>query len=156
MEGGVMTAGSERRAGTDRRGRRVSLRYPERRSGFDRRAPEGGAVRLGYERLLGGLRRRPRAVAAVLAAILVANVADLGATFVAVRMGAEELNPVMARLMGVDPLLASAFKLLVAVGVASSMWALRRYRKVLELSLLVLLLMAGLTAYHGLGLAVAM
>jgi hypothetical protein len=54
-----------------------------------------------------------------------------------------------------DPVLAGVIKLLIATGVAGAMWMLRRYRRVLEASLLLLVAMAGLLAYHGLGLAVA-
>jgi len=151
----VVDGVADRRTGIDRRVRRVSLHYPERRSGFDRRASPGGKVRVAWARLVDSYRRRPRVIAAVLAATVLANVADLAATLLALHMGAQELNPVMAHLIGVDPVLAASFKLVVAAGVAGAMWTLRRYRRILEASLLVLVAMAGLLVYHGLGLAAA-
>jgi hypothetical protein len=142
----VVADAVERRAGTDRRVGRVSFRYPERRSGFDRRVPDGGAgLRV---RMLDAYRARPRLVAAVLACIVIANAADLAFTFAALNLGASELNPVMAGLIGIDPLVAAGFKLAVTVAVTGGIWALRRYRRVLEASLVVLGTMAGLMLYH--------
>jgi hypothetical protein len=152
----VIVGAAERRNGTDRRVSHVSLRYPERRSGFDRRAPQGGKTRLAWTRMLDSYRRRPAVIAFVLAAIIVANAADFTATLVALRIGAREVNPVMAHLLRIDPVLAGAFKLLVAAGVAGAMWVLRRHRRVLEASLLVLAAMAGLLVYHALGLTASL
>lgn len=139
---------AERRAEPDRRVRRVSLRYPERRSGFERRQPDGGPVRVGYLRMLRRYGAQPRAVGAVCWVIVVANAADLVLTLRALDGGAVELNPVMAGLIAASPVAAAVFKLAVAVLVAGGIWALRRYRRSLELSLVLLAVMTALLGYH--------
>lgn len=144
----MVVEAAERRAGPDRRMRRVSLRFPERRSGFDRREVTGGGVRRAYLRMLCRFRDRPGAVAAVAAGIVLANGADLVLTLRAIDLGATELNPVMAGLISASPVAAGAFKVAVASGVAVAFWALRRYRRVLETSLAVLAGMAVVLGYH--------
>ncbi len=132
----------------DRRVRRVSLHYPERRSGFDRRLPRGGPIRAASARLLSSYRDRPRVVASVLGAVVLLNAVDLILTMRALDLGATELNPVMAGLLGFDPVVAAAFKMTLVGTVAIGLWVLRRYRRVLEASLLLVGTFAVLTGYH--------
>ncbi len=138
----------ERRRGTDRRSRTVSFRYPERRTGFARRRPEVGGPRRAYLRMLDGYRARPEMVAVVLATFVALNLADLMLTLRALRLGAAEANPAMALLFGMDPAAATVFKLAVGVGVALVVWSLRRYRLMLETSLLLVAGFAVLMLYH--------
>ena len=128
----------DQRRGTDRRVKPVSFRLPDRRLGFVRRQVQVSPARAAYNRMLASYRSQPRALAAVLVTVAVLNVADLALTLRALQLGAVELNPVMAALIGTDPLLASVFKLAIGFGVVGVMWALRRYRRVLEGSLLLL------------------
>jgi hypothetical protein len=138
----------ERRTGLDRRVRRVSFRYPERRSGFDRRHAEGTTVRASYLRALDSYRRSPAAIAVVIGLFLALSAADLGFTLRALDAGATEINPVMAALFEVGPVTAGLFKMGLALVVAVVMWVTRRYRRVLEVSLLAAAVMALLAAYH--------
>ncbi len=133
-------AALDRRARGDRRTRRVSMRYPERRSGFDRRTSRP---------FLEAYRARPAAIGAVLAAFVLLNVADLVFTLRVVDAGAIELNPVMAALLGAGSGYAAAFKLGAALTVAGAMWAARRYRLVLQASLAALALMGAVAVYQG-------
>ncbi|MBT8203599.1 MAG: hypothetical protein HKN74_10265 [Acidimicrobiia bacterium] len=110
----------------DRRSRRVSVRYPERRTGFDRRAA-GGA--------LAAYRDRPSVIATVLVALLALNVADYVFTLAALGRGAREANPLMAALFEADPALAAIVKLAVVALVITAIWQLRRYRRILQVSL---------------------
>ena len=146
-------AAADRRGTGDRRSRCLCIHYPERRCGFDRRLPSVGRLRRAYWRLLDRYRDDTRALAWVLAAVLALSLADLLLTLRALELGASEANPIMARLIGVSPVLAGAFKLAVSLAVLLAIWVLRRYRRVLEASLF---LAGGLTlllAYHLLGTA---
>ena len=118
---------TERPRGPDRRRRRAMFRFPDRRTGFDRRRPGG---------LLAWYRDRPAVIAAALAAIVALNVADYTLTVQALERGAREANPIMATLFAHDPALALAFKLFTATAVVLVIWQLRRYRKILGVSLL--------------------
>ncbi|MGI9647731.1 MAG: DUF5658 family protein [Acidimicrobiia bacterium] len=117
------------RRGGDRRTARVAFRFPERRTGFDRRAYAGVVTRY---------RDRPGLIAAALTGIVLLNLADFALTLRALDLGAREANPVMAGLLELSPGLAGTVKIVVAVGVSAVIWQLRRYRRILEVSLLAL------------------
>jgi hypothetical protein len=138
----------ERRSPVDRRVRRVSLRFPERRTGFDRRVPSASGARRASWRVLQRYRDAPRGVALVLALVVVLSVLDLLFTMRALHLGATELNPVMGALLGSSPAAAGIFKVVVTLVVAGGIWRLRRYRRVLEASLFLLVGLSALAAYH--------
>jgi len=140
---------ADRRRFPDRRVRRLSLRYPERRSGFDRR----GRAASRYLRFLEAYRGRPLLVAGCLAAIALFGTADLVLTRHLLELGASEANPVMAALLEMGTAPAVLFKGAVTGAVLAGMWALRRYRRVLELSLVVAAALTLLVAYQVAGLA---
>jgi hypothetical protein len=138
---GAVTSSHERRE-VGRRERRVSLRYPERRTGFDRRDSSR------YQLAMAGFQSDPRAIAGVLGLVLLLNAMDLILTLQALRLGATEANPVMAWLFDQDLLLASSFKLGLGTAVAITIWRLRRYRRVLELSLVLAGVFVLVVGYH--------
>lgn len=111
----------------DRRSQRVTMRYPERRTGFDRRSAGG---------VLTAYRDRPGVIAAVLAALLGLNVADYLFTVAALGRGAQEVNPVMAALFESNLALAGVVKLAAVSLVVGAIWQLRRYRRILQVSLI--------------------
>jgi len=121
-----MTTAIEQRRG-DRRSGLTAFRIPDRRSGFDRRARKG---------IVSWYRDRPALIGAALAALVLFNVADLVLTLRALELGAREANPVMATLFEFNPTVAGAIKLLLAFGVVALIWQMRRYRRILEVSLL--------------------
>ncbi len=141
-----MTAvtGSDR-GGGERRVRTVSLRYPEKRTGFDRRATSR------YQSALTAYRREPGAIAAVLGLILALNAADLILTVRALGRGTGEANPLMAWLFDQHTVLAAIFKLAVGLAVTAVIWRLRRYRRVLELSIVLTALFGLVLSYHLVG-----
>ena len=141
-----MTAvtGSDR-GGGERRVRTVSLRYPEKRTGFDRRATSR------YQSALTAYRRQPGAIAAVLGLILALNAADLILTVRALGRGTGEANPLMAWLFDQHAVLAAIFKLAVGLAVTAVIWRLRRYRRVLELSIVLTALFGLVLSYHLVG-----
>ena len=57
----------------------------------------------------------------------------------------------MAGFLRAGPLWAGVFKLSIAAAVAAGIWMLRRYRRILELSLALAAGMLLLTAYHVFG-----
>ena len=132
----------------DRRSRLPGFRYPERRLGFDRRTPPRGTWRGRYRAALLWYRRTPAALVAVLALILALNLADLVLTLRALDRGAVEVNPVMAQLFDAGTAPAAVFKMTVGVLIAAVIWALRRYRRILETSLIVVALLGALVGYH--------
>jgi hypothetical protein len=136
----------------DRRVRRVSFHYPERRRGFDRREPSNPVGRR-YVAFLRGYRDTGAAVAGVVVAIGILSALDLVLTQIALGRGAAELNPVMASLLGAGIMPAVLLKAAVTVFVIGVIWSLRRYRRILELSLFLLTGLALLTLYHLAGLA---
>jgi hypothetical protein len=152
VEEPVETLITERRT-ADRRVRRVSIHYPERRRGFDRRLPDRGPIRTGYHRMLLTYRKTPAAVATVLIAVVILNAVDLLLTVRAIGLGATELNPIMAGLLGFDPVVAAVFKLTLVAVVALSLWVLRGYRRTLEASLIMLGVFALVAAYHVIGIS---
>ena len=135
--------------GPDRRVRNGSFHVPERRLGFDRRRPPRGSWRGRYHGFLDRYRGDTDAIAAVLLVFVVLNIADLLLTVRALSMGATELNPVMAWLFELDPTLAALFKLAVGMAIALAVWAARRYRLILETSLLLVTVMTVVLIYHG-------
>lgn len=91
----------------------------------------------------------------VLATIIVFNYIDYMLTIRVLHSGGVELNPLMARLFEMGPTVAAAVKL-GSVGVAVLLLLLlRRYRRTLEASLVLLLSFSALTFYHA-GLAIRM
>lgn len=138
----------DRRSGDDRRRRRVSLRYPERRSGFDQRECDGGWLRCAWERAIHEYHHNRFTFLVVLATIVVFNYLDLLLTLRALDQGAFEANPVMAWLFEMNPINAAVFKLGVVGGAAVVLLALSRFRRALEASILLLVGFTTVVGYH--------
>jgi len=140
----VSQAISERR-GVDRRtARQFTLRWPERRTGFDRRE-EYPVLRL--------LRDSGSLLLAVLVILNVMSLIDLGLTAYELRLGAAEGNPVMRMAFDSGPAAVIAMKVGVMALVSAGIWWLRRYRRVLQLSVASVSAYAALLVYHVAGLA---
>jgi len=144
---------THRPRGNDRR-RRRRPRLMDRRSGFDRRRPQDQTpLAAAIEAPLLRLRDDPRLLAEVLVLVNLLSILDLLITLTVLRLGASELNPVMAFLIGVHPLAAGVFKV-SAVGLATlGLWLLRRHRAALTTSLLLLATYGALVIYELAGLA---
>ena len=131
----------ERRA-ADRRQRALCIKWPERRTGFDRRSSTRVAV----------LRDSSAALLAVLAVLNLLNLLDWRFTMVGLERGAVEANPVMSFLFGVDTLTAGLFKVALMLAISLVVWRGRRYRRILEFAVLATVAYAGLIVYHLIGL----
>jgi hypothetical protein len=101
-----------------------------------------------YRDWLLAYRQNQRTLALVLAVITALNVADLVLTQRALGLGAVEGNPLMAVLFEADPVMAGVMKIGVGLGVVGLLWALRRYRRALEFSIIALVGMGLVFVYH--------
>ena len=135
--------GLEQRA-ADRRVVQQSLRYPERRTGFDRRAAGS---------LTTVLRDRPVVLVGLLVLINVLSIADWMLTLRALDAGAVEVNPVLAAMLAGNPLAAFFFKMAATLVVTAALWSWRRYRAVLATAIAALLIYGVLMTYHAWGLS---
>jgi hypothetical protein len=148
----VYSASNDRRRG-DRRKRRLSLVWPERRTGFDRRAA-GSEGRAGsaVEYVVTGLRDSPAAIRVLLLALNILNLADFALTMNALAIGGGEANPIMRSLFDLSPVYAGVFKVIVIFAVSLLIWRLRRFRSALQIALVLLVVFVGLFLYHIVGL----
>ena len=113
----------------DRRATGNGFHFPDQRAGFDRRRPNGA---------VGWYRDRPHLIAAVLVTVVLLNIADYLLTVRALDRGASEANPIMAALFEVSPAVAGSVKLTLVLVVVAVIWNMRRYRRILEVSLVAL------------------
>jgi hypothetical protein len=134
-----------------RRAKSVCLKLWERRDGFDRRQKHLRHKSL-YAKVFkrGAFHLRDNTPALVLLLILfnLFNIADFLFTLKALAAGHAEGNPVMDKLFTVGPAAAGLFKITIGLIITLFVWALRRYRLVLEASILILLMYMALIAYH--------
>jgi Domain of unknown function (DUF5658) len=130
----------------ERRLDRTPFRFPERRSGFERREIDGWRGR--YQAELRRYADRPSTLLLVLATIVVFNFMDLYLTARVLDAGGSELNPIMEHLFSLGPMAAAMAKLGVVGFAVLILLALRRYRRTLEVSLLLLVSYSFLMLYH--------
>ena len=138
----------DRRAAAADRRRRRELRLRERRSGFERRSVDSSGLRLAYDRALVVYRADSVRFWTVLATIVVFNFLDLMLTIRSLDRGAIELNPVMRTLFWTHPVIAAVVKLGIVGAVALMLQRMRRYRRALEVSLVLLVGFTVLMFYH--------
>lgn len=142
--------GIDRRLG-DRRERCLSFKLWERREGFDRRQNRKANKGL-YNRIFrhGALHLRNNYTALIILLIIfnLFNVADYMFTLKALAAGYSESNPVMDKLFSMGSTPAGIFKITIGLLVTSIIWFLKRYRLVLEASILILLMYMLLISYH--------
>lgn len=132
----------------DRRVRRTPFHFPERRTGFDRRRPKAKGWRGYYDDTLRSYRANETRFLLVLATIVVFNYVDYLLTVRVLRAGGAELNPLMAWAFEIGPTFAAIAKL-GTVGVAVVvLLMLRRYRRTLEASIVLLVIYTALMFYH--------
>jgi len=146
--------GACRHPGADRR-RTNRFVLIERRSGFERRRSQGRApMAATFDGPLAYLRDHPVLLAETLMLVNILSLLDLIVTRAVLRLGATELNPVMAYLLHLGPAQAAVTKAL-AVGLATlGIWTLRRRRTALAAALFLLGLYSAVVLYDLAGLAV--
>jgi hypothetical protein len=128
---------SERRAGG------LYLRWPERRTGFDRRRSYPVSSTLGSDE---------RWFASILALIMLLGILDWALTYYALSsLGAAEANPFMRVAFETGPGAALALKVISLGAVIAGMWWLRRYRSVIVLAAITGMLHVVLIGYHVVG-----
>ena len=134
--------------GPDRRVRRDLLHFPERRSGFDRRMTTAAGWRGMWDASLHKYRENKITFMIVLATIIVFNYVDYLLTVRVLRAGGAELNPIMAHLFEISPVVAATAKLGAVGAAVLILLMLRRYRRTLEASLVLLAAFTALMFYH--------
>ena len=126
----------------------------ERRSGFDRRrnvcrSPVASAI----EAPLVRLRDDPALLAELLVLINLLSVVDLLVTLAVLRMGAVEINPIMARLLEYGPGRAARRQdRSRGAGATLGLWSLRRHRAALTTALVLLAVYGSLVTFELVGL----
>ena len=141
-----------RARGSDRRRQR---RYTvlDRRSGFDRRRREGRSpVSSAVEAQLLQLRDQPLLLAETLVLVNLLSMLDLLLTLWVLRLGAVELNPIMDWLFEMGPAPAAIAKIGVMALATFGLWFLRRYRKALTTTVLLLAGYGALVTFEIIGL----
>ena len=137
-----------RRRGSDRRVRRTPFYFPERRSGFDRRLVERPGWGGMWDASMRKYRDNRPSFLLVLSTIIVFNYVDYLLTVRVLRAGGAELNPLMARLFEISPVVAAVAKLGTVGAAVLVLMLLRRYRRTLEASLVLLVAFTALMFYH--------
>jgi hypothetical protein len=135
------------------RRRRHRLAIEERRSGFDRRrnicrSPVAAALEAPVLRL----RDDPRLLLDLLVLINVLSALDLFITMTVLRLGAVELNPLMAYLFELGPLPAALVKLGLVIGATAGLWRLRRHRAAVTTALGLVVAYCTLVTFEVVGL----
>ena len=154
MREGIYSGSRDRRS-QERRRRRFSIVWPERRSGFDRRRSSSGrAGEVALGNLLLGLRDRPAVVRILLITVNLLNLTDYALTLNVLSSGGGEANPIMRSLFLIDPVYAGLFKIAAVFLVTVLVWRLRRFRSALEAVLVMMVVFGAVFFYHVIGLLV--
>lgn len=98
--------------------------------------------------MLRAYRDNPRAILLMLAIFTTLNLADLLLTLRTLSLGGRELNPAMKALFDIHPIWAGVVKMGIGMVAAEIIWALRRRRSALALSIGITVAMAGVLAWH--------
>jgi hypothetical protein len=148
---------SDRRRDADRRSTAATFRYPERRTGFDRRAKhEPGSLGHRYSSLVRSLAEGGTALLVVLVLFNILNVVDALMTAAILEAGGSEANPVMARLYGAGVWQAVGFKVAIGAAMTATIWSLRRYRRIVEIALVILAVFIAVVLYEIVGMALVL
>jgi hypothetical protein len=138
--------------GPDRRRKRRFV-VVERRSGFDRRrSVDRSPLAAALEAPVLRLRDQPVLLAELLLLVNLLSVLDLLLTLSVLRLGAIELNPVMAWLIELGTAPAAAGKIGLMLAATLGLWLLRRYRVALTTTLVLLAVYCSLVAFELIGL----
>jgi hypothetical protein len=143
--------GEDRRKIDRRRASGFSLKFYERRDGFDRRRKKINRKNPYHLVFLQGaihLKNSEYALVALLVLFNVFNVADYLFTLKALSSGFKEGNPIMDAMFSISPVAAAAFKILMTLILTAFVWFFKRYRAVLEISILFIVIYMALIAYH--------
>lgn len=129
----------------ERRKNRRTLVMPERRTGFDRRSTNHT---LGH-RVTWHLRSNEFLLAILLILINLLNLGDLVFTYLALSAGYQEANPFLRYLfLNFSPLVGGYVKLALGLLVTIALWCFRKYKRVLEATLLILAIYLLILLFH--------
>jgi hypothetical protein len=141
-----------RSRGPGRRRRRQFVTV-DRRSGFDRRRSTcRSPIAAALEAPLIRLRDQPVLLAELLVMVNLLSAVDLIITLTVLRMGAVELNPLMAWLIDLGTAQAALFKVGVVLLATFGLWLMRRHRAALSTALLLFAIYGSLVTFEIIGL----
>jgi hypothetical protein len=80
------------------------------------------------------------------------NVTDALLTASILETGGSEANPVMRELYGAGVWQAVAFKVAVGAAMTATIWSLRRYRRIVEIALVILAVFSAVVLYEIVGM----
>jgi hypothetical protein len=144
---------SRRRSTLDRR-RRSHFVLRDRRTGFDRRRPQGqGSLGAAFESALIHLRDNPSSLVSLLVLANLLSLLDLALTLTLLRLGVVEANPIMRHLFAASTGQAIAVKAGLIAAASIVIWALRTRRPALMAALFMVTLYAAIVFYEVVGFA---
>jgi hypothetical protein len=147
-----VTTSSDCRSPYPERRRGHRFRSEERRSGFDRRRNVcRSPFAVAMEAPLLRLRQDPVLLAELLILVNILSALDLFITLNVLRLGAIELNPVMAYLLDLGPLPATFAKVGVMIAATGGLWLLRRHRAALSTALFLVIAYGALVTFEMVG-----
>lgn len=121
----------------------------ERRSGFDRRQPQGQPPAVAAAtRLLTYLRGHAGALVIVLVVANLLSLVDLAFTLRVLQLGGREANPLMRYVFDAGPAEAAMLKIALIAAVSVTIWHLRRYRLSLLAALLAVTVYGSIVLYE--------
>jgi hypothetical protein len=121
----------------------------ERRSGFDRRQPQGQSPAVAAAtRLLTYLRGHAGALVIVLVVANLLSLVDLVFTLRVLQLGGREANPLMRYVFDAGPAEAVMLKIALIAAVSVIIWRLRRYRLSLLSALLAVTVYGSIVLYE--------
>jgi len=130
---------------TARRNSGSNFKYPEKRTGFDRRIQRKSH----FSRILVSLANHRRAFISILIAVNVLSVLDFLLTMNLLNLGTiAEANPIMADLIVLNPIVAFLYKTSLVLSVTLIFWRFRRYRSVILATSSALVLFSVLIFYQ--------
>lgn len=129
----------------ERRKNRKTLVIPERRTGFDRRS---ASHTVGHKATW-HLRSNEFLLVILLILVNLLNLGDLLFTYLALSAGYQEANPFLRYLfLNFSPLVGGYVKLAMGLLVTAAIWCFRKYRRVLEATLLILAIYLLILLFH--------
>lgn len=137
-------AGPAARSEIERRVSPSALRWPERRTGFDRRAPQT---------ITKALRDNVPVLVGLVVVLNALNLVDFALTSRALAQGAAEANPIMNTIFLSGWENAALFKLGTMLAVSLAILLFRRYRMVLQVAVAGVTLYGAVVLYHLVGIA---
>ena len=129
----------------ERRKNKKTLVIPERRTGYDRRSSDHNIGHI----ITSHLSKNEFLLAALLILINILNLGDLIFTYLALGAGHQEGNPFLRYIfVNYDPVIGGYVKITIGTLVTLIIWVFRQYRRMMEATLIILVIFFSIFFYH--------